>query len=279
MVDVCQACVPILVATGSIIAGCPAHVFVGMSLCRPRRLTSHGLLRQRRPRARLVPTVELRGRSDERRSCAGWLVIRVVLVDGRPAVGLFCTAPRRASLASWGWWPIASAWRSPSATAAGRRGGSQQVRFIWTNIGAFHVCLWTFAMTEAWAWGRRGGFGGPRGLAVGGIRRPARGAPPRPALQTPAVVNGLRLDVEATRCWATGPRSSDWPGGRGRAALGGRRGVALGPGYLRFPIGEYRWRSASPTTAPGCPWSPTTSSTTTGARTSAASPADCRWSP
>jgi len=31
--------------------------------------------------------------------------------------------------------------------------GQQQVRFIWANIGAFHVCLWTFTMTEAWAWG------------------------------------------------------------------------------------------------------------------------------
>ena len=33
--------------------------------------------------------------------------------------------------------------------------GQQQVRFIWANIGAFHVCLWTYTMTEAWAWGRR----------------------------------------------------------------------------------------------------------------------------
>jgi DDE superfamily endonuclease len=32
--------------------------------------------------------------------------------------------------------------------------GQQQVRFIWANIGAFHVCLWTFTMTEAWAWYR-----------------------------------------------------------------------------------------------------------------------------
>ncbi len=32
--------------------------------------------------------------------------------------------------------------------------GQQQVRFIWANIGAFHVCLWTYTMTEAWAWGR-----------------------------------------------------------------------------------------------------------------------------
>ena len=32
--------------------------------------------------------------------------------------------------------------------------GQQQVRFLWANIGAFHVCLWTFTMTEAWAWNR-----------------------------------------------------------------------------------------------------------------------------
>src|SRR4051812_6090641 len=33
--------------------------------------------------------------------------------------------------------------------------GQQQVRFFWANVGAFHVCLWTFTMTEAWAWGRQ----------------------------------------------------------------------------------------------------------------------------
>jgi hypothetical protein len=32
--------------------------------------------------------------------------------------------------------------------------GQQQVRFFWANVGAFHVCLWTFTMTEAWAWTR-----------------------------------------------------------------------------------------------------------------------------
>jgi hypothetical protein len=31
--------------------------------------------------------------------------------------------------------------------------GQQQVRFVWASVGAFHVCLWTFTMTEAWAWG------------------------------------------------------------------------------------------------------------------------------
>jgi hypothetical protein len=32
--------------------------------------------------------------------------------------------------------------------------GQQQVRFVRANIGAFHICLWTFTLTEAWAWGR-----------------------------------------------------------------------------------------------------------------------------
>jgi DDE superfamily endonuclease len=32
--------------------------------------------------------------------------------------------------------------------------GQQQVRFVWASVGAFHVCLWTFTMTEAWAWTR-----------------------------------------------------------------------------------------------------------------------------
>jgi hypothetical protein len=33
--------------------------------------------------------------------------------------------------------------------------GQQQVRFIWASVGAFHLCPWTFTMTEAWAWGRK----------------------------------------------------------------------------------------------------------------------------
>jgi hypothetical protein len=30
--------------------------------------------------------------------------------------------------------------------------GQQQVRHLWASVGSFHVCLWTFTMTEAWAW-------------------------------------------------------------------------------------------------------------------------------
>ena len=28
------------------------------------------------------------------------------------------------------------------------------MRFVVASVGAFHVCLWTFTLTEAWAWGR-----------------------------------------------------------------------------------------------------------------------------
>ena len=28
------------------------------------------------------------------------------------------------------------------------------MRFLWANIGALHLCLWTFTLTEAWAWQR-----------------------------------------------------------------------------------------------------------------------------
>ena len=32
--------------------------------------------------------------------------------------------------------------------------GEQQVRHVWASVGSFHVCLWTFTMTEVWAWGQ-----------------------------------------------------------------------------------------------------------------------------
>lgn len=34
--------------------------------------------------------------------------------------------------------------------------GQQQVRFVWASVGSFHLCLWTFTLTEAWAWNRDG---------------------------------------------------------------------------------------------------------------------------
>jgi hypothetical protein len=32
--------------------------------------------------------------------------------------------------------------------------GQQQTRFHFANLGAFHLCLWTFTLTEAWSWPR-----------------------------------------------------------------------------------------------------------------------------
>jgi hypothetical protein len=33
--------------------------------------------------------------------------------------------------------------------------GQQQTRFHFANVGAFHLCIWTFTLTEAWSWPRR----------------------------------------------------------------------------------------------------------------------------
>jgi hypothetical protein len=44
--------------------------------------------------------------------------------------------------------------------------GQQQVRRVPASVGAFHVCLWTFTMTEAWAWGQDAdGLVGHRGAS------------------------------------------------------------------------------------------------------------------
>jgi DDE superfamily endonuclease len=32
--------------------------------------------------------------------------------------------------------------------------GQQQTRFHFANVGSFHLCVWTFTLTEAWAWRR-----------------------------------------------------------------------------------------------------------------------------
>ena len=34
--------------------------------------------------------------------------------------------------------------------------GQQQVRHLWASVGSFHTCLWTFTMTECWAWDQSG---------------------------------------------------------------------------------------------------------------------------
>jgi hypothetical protein len=82
--------------------------------------------------------------------------IRVVLVDEPKGwVAFFCTDPA-ATVAD----VLGCVARRFSLEVAFRDlkdvvgAGQQQVRRLIANVGAFHLCLWTFTMTEAWAWDR-----------------------------------------------------------------------------------------------------------------------------
>jgi len=85
-------------------------------------------------------------------------VIRVVLVD-EPAgwVAFFCTDPDASAAdilaAMADRFSLETTFRDCKEVVGA---GQQQVRFVWANIGAWHICLWTFTLTEAWAWGRSG---------------------------------------------------------------------------------------------------------------------------
>ena len=86
-------------------------------------------------------------------------VIRVVLVDEpRGWVAYFCTDPGATVADILGAvadrFTLETAFRDCKEVVGA---GQQQVRFIGASIGAFHVCLWTYTMTEAWAWGRAAG--------------------------------------------------------------------------------------------------------------------------
>ncbi len=83
-------------------------------------------------------------------------VIRVVLIDEPTGwVAFFCTDPQASvndiltTVADR--FALEITFRDCKEVVGA---GQQQVRFFWANIGAFHVCLWTFTMTEAWAWSR-----------------------------------------------------------------------------------------------------------------------------
>ena len=83
-------------------------------------------------------------------------LIRVVLVDEPDGwVAFFCTDPNAsvaeilATVADR--FALETTFRDCKEIVGA---GQQQVRFVWANIGAFHICLWTFTMTEAWAWSR-----------------------------------------------------------------------------------------------------------------------------
>ena len=82
--------------------------------------------------------------------------IRVVLVDEPNGwVAFFCTDPAATvadvleSVAAR--FSLEVTFRDVKGTVGA---GQQQVRRVRASVGAFHVCLWAFTMTEAWAWGR-----------------------------------------------------------------------------------------------------------------------------
>lgn len=83
-------------------------------------------------------------------------VIRVVLVEEpRGWVAFFCTDPTvtvgdiLTTVADR--FSLETAFRDCKEIVGA---GQQQVRFVWASVGAFHVCLWTYTMTESWAWCR-----------------------------------------------------------------------------------------------------------------------------
>ena len=83
-------------------------------------------------------------------------VIRVVLVDEPTGwVAFFCTDPNAAVADVLGLvadrFTLETCFRDCKEVVGA---GQQQVRRAWASVGAFHMCLWTFTMTEAWAWNR-----------------------------------------------------------------------------------------------------------------------------
>jgi hypothetical protein len=83
-------------------------------------------------------------------------VIRVVLVDESDGWrAFFCTDPE-ASVAEIlelvaDRFSLETCFRDLKQIVGA---GQQQVRNLWANVGSFHLCLWSFTMTEGWAWDR-----------------------------------------------------------------------------------------------------------------------------
>ncbi len=88
------------------------------------------------------------------RSAGG--AIRVVLVaEPRGWVAFFCSDPAATVADVLGGvaarFSLEIAFRDVKEVVGA---GQQQVRRVGASVGAFHLCLWAFTLTEAWAWGR-----------------------------------------------------------------------------------------------------------------------------
>ena len=81
-------------------------------------------------------------------------LIRVVLLRERHGwVAFFCTDPAATVAdvltAVADRFSLETAFRDAKQVVGA---GQQQVRKLWANVGAFHICLWAYTLTEAWAW-------------------------------------------------------------------------------------------------------------------------------
>lgn len=84
-------------------------------------------------------------------------LIRVVLVKEKKSwVAFFCTHPE-ASVAEIleAVADRASLEQTYHDIKEVHGAGQQQVRSIWSNIGAFHLTLWSYALLELWAWDKK----------------------------------------------------------------------------------------------------------------------------
>jgi hypothetical protein len=84
-------------------------------------------------------------------------LIRVVLVQERHDwVAFFCTDPQARVSDILG--AVAARFSLETAFRDVKQvegAGQQQVRKLSANVGAFQVCLWSYTLTEAWAWGKK----------------------------------------------------------------------------------------------------------------------------
>lgn len=137
---------------------------VGRGRGRPRKYGAHRLSLARRagPKGGWTRgTFTLYGAAVEKRYktfVATWRpaggAIRVVLVDGPPGpVAFFCTDPTAAVANILG--RVADRFSLETCLRDLKQvvgAGRQQVRGVASNVGCFHLCAWSFTMTEVWAW-------------------------------------------------------------------------------------------------------------------------------
>ncbi|HEY1187181.1 MAG TPA: hypothetical protein VGE74_05955 [Gemmata sp.] len=106
----------------------------------------------------------------------------------RPPREFFCTDPRATAADVPGL--VADRFTPETCfrdVKGGVGAGQQQVRRLRAKVGAFHVRLWGFTMTEAWAWNRPAEeLVAHRGRVTAGLRA----APPEPRGQTSGVAAG-----------------------------------------------------------------------------------------